>query len=367
MNHLCEQKDCTGCFVCADNCPQNAIIISTNSLGFLFPEIDQKRCVDCGICTQSCHVLSPIKKHVPRFLYSYKGTDEDRLKSSSGAFFPFLARKMLSKGYYICGVVFAEDFLSAKYVVTRADTTIEKMRKSKYLAADLNSVFKDVKKLLDQGEKVLFIGLPCHVAGLLKTVQHKDNLITVDLLCFGVGSPWIYKECLLQFLRKEKIAVSEVELVDFRHKPFLNDSHTVIDIVAAGNKYTFQAKDFPYYNGYVNALLFRESCYSCKYNTFERLSDITIGDALGHKDILGESIVFFNTDRGCEIAEEILNRRFGCLSEDQIEETKKRFVKRKVPELYYKISSCANYLKIEKKYLTNKSKVLEKIMGIFNL
>ena len=355
MSQLCEQKYCTGCFVCADNCPQNAINRVSNRIGFSYPRIDATKCVDCGICTKHCHILSSVDKQYPMKLYSYKGTDEERLKSSSGAFFPLLAKTLLSKGYHICGVVFSEDFLSAKYVVTRDESTIERMRKSKYIAAELNSVFIEVKDLLDKGEKVLFIGLPCHVAGLLKTVHRNDNLITVDLLCFGMGSPWIYKESLLHFLKKKRHTVSELKLVDFRHKPFLYDSHTVIDIITANEKYTFKAEDFPYYNGYINALVFRESCYSCEYNSFDRISDITIGDTpLGHSDALGESIILLNTVRGCDIVEKLIDNRFKALSEDQVAETKNRFIVRKTPEKYYKIINCKDYKTVEK-YLTQKA------------
>ena len=45
-----DKKDCCGCTACYNACPKKAIEMQADQEGFLYPVIDQKKCVDCGIC-----------------------------------------------------------------------------------------------------------------------------------------------------------------------------------------------------------------------------------------------------------------------------------------------------------------------------
>ncbi len=45
-----DEELCTGCGLCADVCPRNAIIIKN------FAEIDPALCTGCGICVRECPV-----------------------------------------------------------------------------------------------------------------------------------------------------------------------------------------------------------------------------------------------------------------------------------------------------------------------
>ena len=324
-------------------------------LGFKYPYIDPEKCVNCGLCDINCPICSKCEKHTPMVVYSYKGTDSERLKSSSGGFFPLIANYFLDKGYYVSGVVFDDDFLTARYVLTCSADEIDAMRKSKYLEPDLNNVFQKIKVLLQSGERVLFVGLPCHVAGLMKYVKNKKNLVTIDLICFGAGSPKIYRESVLSFVHKNKLSIHELTKVDFRHKPFIDEEHTVIDLHFGKDVYTLKDKQFPYYYGFVNQLLLRESCYCCEYNSFDRISDLTIGDALGHGDALGESIIMCNTDKGVQIVDSLkINHTFVEMDNKGVEETRGRFVKRSKPTSYVKVSEYKNYNRLERTYLNPK-------------
>lgn len=50
--------NCCGCWACSNICPNGAITMSSDNHGFLFPEIDKKKCIQCGLCLKVC----PIKK-----------------------------------------------------------------------------------------------------------------------------------------------------------------------------------------------------------------------------------------------------------------------------------------------------------------
>lgn len=53
-----DKTDCCGCWACENICPKNAITMIEDKEGFLFPEIDQSKCIKCGLCLKTC----PIKK-----------------------------------------------------------------------------------------------------------------------------------------------------------------------------------------------------------------------------------------------------------------------------------------------------------------
>nr|WP_300912638.1 (Fe-S)-binding protein [uncultured Acetatifactor sp.] len=50
------KSTCCGCGVCKLLCPQNAIEISCDREGFLYPIIDEKKCIGCNICLQNCAI-----------------------------------------------------------------------------------------------------------------------------------------------------------------------------------------------------------------------------------------------------------------------------------------------------------------------
>lgn len=54
--------ECCGCGACRNVCPQSAIILVENIKGFLYPRVDNTRCVECDLCRKIC----PIKGNAKR-------------------------------------------------------------------------------------------------------------------------------------------------------------------------------------------------------------------------------------------------------------------------------------------------------------
>ena len=42
------KAECTACGICADGCPEDAIVVEDVAV------IDQDKCVDCGACVDDC-------------------------------------------------------------------------------------------------------------------------------------------------------------------------------------------------------------------------------------------------------------------------------------------------------------------------
>lgn len=344
---------CTGCLACVAACPKGAISLEEGSLGFRYPKIHSEKCVECKKCMKSCHVISKVEKNSSLQTYRYQSSDELRMQSSSGGFIPLLIQNCYSKGYYISGVIFNQDFLGATYVVTRSEDLILKMRKSKYIEADTGEVFEQIKNLLNEGEKVLFVGLPCHVAALKAFLGGKtsSNLLTVDLICHGNASPLYYEESLKSFCEKYGKSVEQIKEIDFRPKPE-SPGKKQFKICFQDTSVQVSLMEFPYYYGFSQRYILRESCYNCNYFSLQRCADITAGDSTFSDSDLGESIVVANTEAGLNVINTLNSGNdFKVLTETEYQVFKTRFSNKITPKLRKKILQIKQYSKLEKTYL----------------
>ena len=49
-----EKQNCCGCSACYLVCPVRAIIMEEDEEGFLYPNIDRKKCIKCYSCLKVC-------------------------------------------------------------------------------------------------------------------------------------------------------------------------------------------------------------------------------------------------------------------------------------------------------------------------
>ena len=204
---------CTGCGACVHLCTKQAISLSENQEGFLYPKVDDNLCVNCGLCEKNCPVNQSGKtaeKFSVRKAFACIVNDEKiREKSSSGGMFTVLAEKIIEEGGIVFGAEFDEDF-SVKFGWTDSVEGLGRFRGSKYLQARTEDSFSECKKFLEDGRKVLFSGTPCQVAGL-KAFLKKDyeNLYTVDFICHGVPSAELWQKYVKYREKKIRFADSE--------------------------------------------------------------------------------------------------------------------------------------------------------------
>ena len=61
MTQMIEIKDksqCCGCNACVQRCPKQCIAMCEDEEGFLYPEVDEAICIDCGLCENVCPVIN---------------------------------------------------------------------------------------------------------------------------------------------------------------------------------------------------------------------------------------------------------------------------------------------------------------------
>ena len=303
-----KKQYCCGCSACENICPKNAITMQFDNEGFYYPIIDNHKCVKCNLCESVCsaYVSGKFFHNDDRepSVYAAKAYDDEiRRNSSSGGVFSVLAKLVLSEYGVVYGVALSDDFKRALHVRVTEINQMSKIRGSKYLYSLNQSVFKDVKKDLDDGKKVLFSGTPCQVCGL-RYFLHKDydNLLCVDVICHGIPSYLIWEEYLSYIKKKIR---NPIESVSFRSKRESWKAYG--QEIKAEKKALFYSKDEDIFlRLFLSDCCLRSSCYTCFVKENEAyLSDITLGDFWSidrvdksFNDGKGISLVISRSDKG---------------------------------------------------------------------
>lgn len=303
--NILNRERCTGCRVCENVCPSQAIEFKENKEGFLYPNVKEDLCTNCGFCTQKCPVLTETEYGEIQECYAVMSEKDIRMESSSGGMFTVLANYILKKGGYVCGAAWKSPFTVAHKIIHRNED-LHELQLSKYIQSDLNDCYRQIKDLLAENKAVLFVGRPCQVDGLYHFLGKRDNqsLITADLVCHGVPS---YKT--LEKYCKEVAGDRRVKKINFRSKEVYKWSTTMKIEFSDGSIYRRGFKEDPWFNCFAENLFFRSSCYACKYAKIPRVGDFTLGDFWqiwrvnpSLDDGWGTSLVLANT----EIADKLL-------------------------------------------------------------
>ena len=212
-------EDCCGCTACASICSHDAISMKPDTLGFLYPEVDMEKCVDCGLCEKVCafndNYDTSLNLSQPDVYAARHKNMKEIEASQSGAAFVALSDWILEQGGVVYGAGYSEHF---RVVHKRATTKKERdeFRGSKYVQSDLNIVFRQVKDDLKMGLLVLFSGTPCQTAGLSSYIggRLRDNLYLMDIVCHGVPGPFVWKDYLRYLEQKEKMSITAVNFRD---------------------------------------------------------------------------------------------------------------------------------------------------------
>ena len=323
VNKLNLKLECTGCRMCEQICPKNAIKMEEDEEGFIRPVVDKSLCINCGLCIKRCPQRNLLDKNIEnQTAYAAKLKDLEVLQeSSSGGIFSVLANEYIKNNGKIYGAAFDEKF-NVVHVGVENLEGLKRLRGSKYVQAIVGNAYIDAKAFLKQGRKVMFSGTACQIAGLKKFLKTEyENLLTVDVVCHGVPSPLVWRQYLQEIKMSERredrgkntVLSSPKDIpvitgISFRDKKlgWKKFSFVVRGKSAEGGQNSVLLSDMHQENRFMQAfisnLILRPSCYDCKVKAGRSGSDITIADYWGIKnyhpemdDDKGTSLVMVNT------------------------------------------------------------------------
>lgn len=293
MKTVCELNMCNGCMACVEKCHRNAITIK-DDLKYYNALIDTKKCVDCGLCTKVCPRENDNDMSKPKWWYQGWADSEIREHASSGGAASAIIRAFIKYGGYVASCLFD----SGKFVfeVTNEMAVARKFAGSKYVKSNPEKIYGKIQSLLKANQKVLFIGLPCQVAAVNQFIKDKTNLVTADLICHGTPSPYLLKKCLQEYGHD----INTLTDINFRIKSLYELNRDGKPIAA------FHTMD-NYLIAFLHSYDYTENCYSCKFATLDRVSDITLGDSWG-TELSGEvkngvSLILCQSEKGKELIE----------------------------------------------------------------
>lgn len=307
MIEIKDKTDCVGCFACKNICPQNAISMIEDEYGFKYPSINYNICTNCGLCEKVCPIIN--KKEENRLnSKSYAAINKNaevRMNSSSGGMFSIIAEYIINNGGVVYGAKFNDKFL-VEHARAEKIEDIEKFRGSKYIQSDINKTFREAKKDLETGRKVLFTGTPCQVEGLKSyLIKDYDNLYTQDFICHGVPSKNIWEKYLEYRKKQDK---EEPKNISFRNKENKGwNEYQLVFKYSNFNKYIDHIDDL-FMKAFLSDIALRDSCYKCQFKKKHRISDITLADFWGINNVVpemndekGTSLILINSEKGEKI------------------------------------------------------------------
>jgi len=309
-----DKFSCYGCYACKELCPSNAITMLEDEEGFFYPVINETNCNHCNLCKKICiysnsEILEKNEKF-PQVYASYNKDADERMFSSSGGIFLPLAKKIIDQGGYVVGAAYTSS-MEVKHVIGRTMEDCKKFSGSKYVRSDISDLFPEIRELLKEDKPVLFVGVPCQVAGLKSYLgTENENLYLVEILCHSNPSPKVFKKYISYLEEKHGSKVIDFK---FKDKSIGWNSPSVLIKFENGKSIRENSRYNDYNRGFQTSLMARPSCYNCEFVEYNRTGDMTIGDFWGIEQIEHD----LDDDKGISLI--IVTNEKGKLLFDKIE------------------------------------------------
>ncbi|MDY0288722.1 MAG: Coenzyme F420 hydrogenase/dehydrogenase, beta subunit C-terminal domain [Sphaerochaeta sp.] len=297
-------EHCFGCTACEHICPVGCITLSPDDKGFLLPVVDESACIECGLCLGACPYLGdgyPRSSEETLALAAKHRDSSTRMHSSSGGAFTAISDSLLEQGGVLYGAAY-DEAMKVRHMRCISKAQRDALRGSKYVQSDLGQCYKEVEQDLKAGRRVLFTGTPCQVAGLRGYLGREyEQLLLVDLLCYGVPSPKVFADYVADIEGQEG---KRLLGCSFRNKS--KGWRAMLMHLDFGSKSIFlDASLSSYYALFLKGTILRPCCYECPFCSFDRPGDMTIGDFWGIEDTMpefedekGVSLILVNSPKG---------------------------------------------------------------------
>jgi len=275
MIKLVGKDKCTGCSACFNACKFDALSMETDETGFWFPKIDEVKCVECGACMRACPALEKpeYKSENPKAYIVQNKDDEIRRQSTSGGAFTAIAKTIIAQDGVVFGAAIDGDY-KVSHIWVDTEEGLARFRSSKYVQSWIGESYREAERFLKIGRMVCFSGTPCQIYGLKKYLgQDYENLLTVDVMCRAVPSPKV----LEKYLEFQKIRYM-FNRISFRDKKLGYSQSTLALYQDEKCVYRGSSEYDPWLRLFLGSYCDRLSCYNCKYQGCEHISDFTLWD-----------------------------------------------------------------------------------------
>ena len=280
---MLEKSKCTGCGLCKFVCPYDAIKVIDDDLGHHIFQIDETLCKHCGACERICPSLRNVNFNgFQRYYFVTEAKCLNGLDNcSSGGFATLLSKQFIQNGGVVIGA--AWDGNIVRHIVIEDISELDCLKGSKYVQSDFCKMYSEIRKRIKY-QKVLVFGTPCQIDAARIAANFSANLFTVDLICHGIGS--------MKLLSEELYNNNCNNITDI----FFRDKHRYVLRAYNNEKEVFSqtSNSNPYFSLYLSNVIFRDSCYQCRYAASTRVGDITIGDNNLNKNSFSNSVVVNN-------------------------------------------------------------------------
>ena len=334
---------CNGCGACIYVCPKHCISMKEDEEGFLYPVIDEEKCIHCNKCKNVCSNYNVSKSELNDAYIAINKNEEERKMSASGGMFYILAKYTINKGGVVFGVKYDKNLNAVHDFAITLDKCQEFMG-SKYVRSKNDGIYEKVLQLLLEDKYVLFTGTPCQISGL-KTFLNKDyeKLITCEIICHANPSPKVFNEYKKELELKNN---AKIKNIAFRSKK--NGWSNSTPIIEFENGEEIEDKTF--YTAFIAELFNRPSCHTCPFVGENRQADFTIGDLWGIQEIEPE----MNDNKGVSLL--LINSRKANNIFNQINENMKYKKIDKKIALSYNHNTCVPPNKNRRKFFNKLSK-----------
>lgn len=308
---------CCGCGVCAELCANNAITMKRDEEGFLYPVINEEKCIACNLCLKVCSFKKDIKEiscnEKILGIYAARIRDNKRVKkSASGGMFTALSDYYLENGGAVVASVYNYETHQMEFALIQDKNIRDKALGSIYIQSNPDKIYKKLVEWLSDNPtgELMFIGTGCQCASLkeyagIKKVENR--ILLVDIICQGVASPQVWKSYIESVEQK---ANKKISFITFKDKRF--GWRSPLALYKIGEKMVQMPEVVKLIN---SKHVFRPSCYHCPYTKLDRVSDLTIGDYWGIEKTnpdfyskAGNSLVIIQSPKGLRIFNNVSNR-----------------------------------------------------------
>ena len=315
-----ENNLCISCGICKAVCPKQCISMSERN-GMYIPVIGST-CINCGMCYSVCPGKGKEKGTDKTafgilsyedlmgsysYLYNAWSKDEDvRHYSASGGVVTTMIYELLKNGLYNAAFV-VKDLSFDHYVETELVRTCEAeslldfsddghmTTKSRYIPIGHATAVEYM--LSHPNERLVLVGVPCAISGLLSVIRQKklyrENYLLIGLFCESVMNyhVWDY------FKQKKFTKDKELAALHFKNKESGGWPGNIKMIFSDGS-YRYYDKT---YRMEVKQFFKPERCLYC-VDKLNIGADISLGDNYTGIDdsSLGSNSVIVRTQRGVE-------------------------------------------------------------------